>query len=47
LVGFPFFGQLLLDCLHRTETAMTQQHTFLAAELCLQAQKMANPFLFK
>jgi len=42
LVGFPFFGQLLLDCLHRTETAMTQQHTFLAAELCLQAQQLAN-----
>jgi len=42
LVGFPFFGQLLLDCLHRTETAMTQQHTFLAAELCLQAQHIAQ-----
>ena len=42
LVGFPFFGELLLDCLHRTETAMTQQHTFLAAELCLQAQHMAQ-----
>lgn len=42
LVGFPFFGQLLLDCLHRTETAMTQQHAFLAAELCLQAQQLAN-----
>ena len=36
-VGFPFFGQLILDCLNRTETAMTQNHVFLAAELCLQA----------
>ena len=41
-VGFPFFGELILDCLHRTETAMTQQHTFLAAELCLQAQQRAQ-----
>ncbi len=43
-VGFPFFGQLIRDCLDRTETAMTQQHAFKAAELCLQAQTMAeNP----
>ena len=40
-VGFPFFGQLILDCLHRTERAMTQDHAFLAAELALQAQAMA------
>jgi len=40
-VGFPYFGQLILDCLHRTENAMTQQHTFLAAELSLQAQAAA------
>ena len=37
-VGFPFFGQLILDCLERTERAMTQEHTFKAAELCLLAQ---------
>jgi len=41
-VGYPFFGQLILDCLHRTENAMTQEHAFLAAELCLQAQAMAR-----
>lgn len=40
-VGFPFFGQLILDCLHRTEKAMTQQHVFKAAQLCLIAQKEA------
>ncbi|MNR19083.1 hypothetical protein D3C85_1358490 [compost metagenome] len=40
-VGFPFFGQLILDCIHRTETAMTQAHTFKAAELCLLAQEKA------
>jgi predicted dehydrogenase len=40
-VGFPFFGQLILDCLNRTEFAMPQKHTFLAAELALQAQASA------
>lgn len=40
-VGFPFFGRLILDCLNRTETAMTQQHAFKAAELCLKAQRQA------
>jgi predicted dehydrogenase len=39
--GYPFFGQLLLDCLHRTEQAMTQKHIFLAAELALKAQAQA------
>ncbi len=40
-VGFPFFGELIKDCLHRTEHAMTQAHAFKAAELCLQAQEQA------
>jgi len=40
-VGFPYFGQLILDCLERTERAMTQEHTFKAAELCLVAQRDA------
>lgn len=40
-VGFPYFGQLILDCLHRTEHAMPQRHTFLAAELALRAQAQA------
>ena len=39
--GYPFFGQLILDCLNRTENAMTQAHAFKAAELCLQAQAQA------
>ncbi|OHE84909.1 MAG: oxidoreductase, partial [Verrucomicrobia bacterium RIFCSPLOWO2_12_FULL_64_8] len=34
-VGFRFFGELILDCLDRTEKAMTQAHAFKAAELCL------------
>ncbi len=41
-VGYPFFGQLILDCLNQTETAMTQDHAFKAAELCLQAQVFAD-----
>lgn len=41
-VGYPFFGQLIRDCLDRTETAMTQAHAFKAAELCLIAQKQAE-----
>jgi len=41
-VGYPFFGQLILDCLHRTENAMTQAHAFKAAELCVRAQMLAN-----
>jgi predicted dehydrogenase len=41
-VGFPFFGQLILDSLNRTEKAMTQAHAFKAAELCLQAQVQAK-----
>ena len=41
-VGFPFFGQLILDCLNRTENAMTQAHAFKAAELCLKAQLAAR-----
>ena len=42
VTGYPFFGQLILDCLNRTEIAMTQAHAFKAAELCLQAQKQAE-----
>ncbi len=41
-VGFPFFGQFILDCLNRTENAMTQHHAFKAAELCLKAQNAAR-----
>jgi predicted dehydrogenase len=40
-VGFPFFGQLILDCLNRTENAMQQRHAFLAIELALIAQASA------
>ena len=41
-VGYPYFGQLILDCINRTENAMTQAHAFKAAELCLKAQAQAE-----
>ena len=40
-VGFPFFGQLILDSLNRTENAMTQHHAFKAGELALRSQQFA------
>ncbi len=41
-VGYPYFGKLILDCLNRTEYAMTQAHAFKAAELSLIAQAEAT-----
>lgn len=40
--GFPFFGQFILDCVHRSELAMTQAHCFKAAQLSMRAQAMAD-----
>lgn len=41
-VGFPFFGQLILDSLNRTENAMTQEHAFKTIELGIKAQMQAQ-----
>ena len=41
-VGYRFFGELILDCIGRTEKAMTQDHAFKAAELALIAQGSAH-----
>ena len=41
-VGFRYFGELILDCLNRTENAMTQEHAFKVAELCLVCQNLAE-----
>lgn len=41
-VGFPFYEKFVLDCLNRTEKAMTQAHAFKAAELALKAQQLAE-----
>lgn len=40
-VGFPFFGEMILDIINGTEKAMTQAHIFKAQELCLLAQEQA------
>ena len=41
-VGYPFFGQLIRDCLDGAENAMTQEHAFKAAEISLAAQRGAR-----
>ena len=40
-VYMPYGEQLVSDVVNRTQTAMTQDHCFLATELALTAQKMA------
>jgi hypothetical protein len=37
----PYGSRLIQDILNRTETAMSQQHCFLATELALKAEAMA------
>ena len=39
----PYGARLLDDVVNRTETAMTQAHTFLVAQLVLEAQSSARP----
>jgi predicted dehydrogenase len=41
-VGHPFYGQLILDCLNRTENAMSQHRAFKAAELSMLAQQIGE-----
>ncbi len=41
-VELPYGPQLVSDVLHRTETAMSQAHCFLASELALQAEASAR-----
>jgi predicted dehydrogenase len=41
-VDLPYGRQLVDDILNRTETAMTQEHCFLATELALKAQAKAE-----
>jgi predicted dehydrogenase len=38
----PFAGKLIDDVLNRTETSMTQKHTFLAMQLALEAEANAQ-----
>ena len=41
-VGFPFFGDFILDCLHGTERSMTQSHVFEAMRIALEASAKAQ-----
>lgn len=41
-VDLPYGRQLLYDIVHRTETAMPQAHCFLASQLVLEAQQLAD-----
>jgi predicted dehydrogenase len=41
-VALPYGAQLVSDVLNRTETAMTQEHCFLASEVALQAEAQAR-----
>ena len=41
-IDLPYGRQLVDDVLNRTETAMTQAHCFLATELALRAQEVAQ-----
>lgn len=41
-IGYPFYGQFILDCLQRTESSMSQNYVFKAAELSMLAQKWAD-----
>ncbi len=43
----PYGEQLVNDILNRTETAMTQEHCFLATELALKAQEHAQKLTIK
>ena len=46
-VDLPYGKQLVDDIINRTETAMTQEHCFLATELSLKAQKSAEKINFR
>jgi hypothetical protein len=41
-VYMPYGEKIVSDVVNRTETAMTQDHCFLATELALKGQKMAH-----
>jgi hypothetical protein len=41
-MDLPYGEQIVDDVVHRTETAMSQEHCFLATELALKAQRQAT-----
>lgn len=41
-VGFPFFGDLISDCINRTEKAMAQEHVLNAMAIAIRAEHTAQ-----
>ena len=41
-MSFVFFGEFILDCLNRTERAITQRHTLQAMKIAIEAQSKAR-----
>ena len=41
-VKLPYFGNLINDVLNRTETACSQELTYLTMELAIKAQEIAE-----
>jgi predicted dehydrogenase len=41
-IGFRFFGEFILDCINRTEVAMTQAHALKVGEIAVKAQEAAR-----
>lgn len=41
-MGFPFFGQLIRDCLDGTRLSLGQERAFRVAELAIEAQELAE-----
>ena len=45
-IGYPFFGEFILDCIHGTENSMTQEHVFESMRIALEASEKAMPIIF-
>ena len=41
-IGFPFFGEFILDCLHGTDNAMTEEHVLESMRLAIEADSKAE-----
>ena len=41
-VGFPFFGEFILDCINGTDNAMDEDHVLESMRLAIEADSMAE-----
>lgn len=46
-VGFPFFGDFILDCIDGKDRAMSEAHVLESARIALEAQDMAKEITWK